>query len=242
MVSLEKLIAKLFILLGSLYTIAGALWCYVLFLISKKAGFFGHYLWGAGLCRLMGVRITTVGMANWDPEGTYIICSNHSSIWDIGVLASLNRPYAWISKAEIGRVPFMGPAMRRMGCYFIKRDRSAKDLNVMRAVEEGLRVGGSVVMFPEGTRARDGKLQPLKKGAFRLAQASGRPLLPVGIFGTFPIAPPGSLFTGRGHSVVVKVGKPFPIKAFGDLKQDICGFENELKQLVQDAQTIWQKG
>ncbi len=234
--------AKLFILLGGFYTFLAAMWCWVMFLHSKRQGFRGHYWWGKGLCRLMGIRVTAYGMENWDAATTYIIASNHSSIWDIVVLASLNRPYAWLSKAEIGRVPVMGAAMRRMGCYFIKRDRSTRDLNVMREVEEGLKTGGSVVIFPEGTRTRTGELQPLKKGAFRLAQASGQPLLPVGIFGTFPIAPPGSLFTGRGHRVVVNVGKPFPIKASEDLNAATDRFANELRGLVQDAQTIWQKG
>lgn len=234
---IRQINATFFILLGSLWTIYGAIHARIGFLISQKAGFAGHRFWARGLCKLMGIHVTVRGLENWREDTAYVVASNHSSIWDIAVLASLPREFVWISKAEVAKVPFMGGTMKAMGCHFVKRSNSARDVHVMKKVEDGLRQGKSVAVFPEGTRSRTGELLPFKKGAFRLAQNSGQPLLPIGIAGTFAIAPPGSLFTGRGHRVTLVVGKALAVPNDTELHLAMETFKKNLEELIQQART-----
>ncbi len=235
--TVRKLTAYFFIFLGTLWTIYGAINTWFWFKFSQKAGFDGHRAWARGLCRLMGIHIKTLGLENWESNRAYVIASNHSSIWDIAVLASLPRNFVWISKAEVGKVPFLGSTMRAMGCHFIRRGNSKRDVNVMGEVENGLREGRSVMVFPEGSRTRNGELLPLKKGPFRIAQNSGAAVLPIGISGTFDIAPPGILFSGRGHRVTVNIGKALFVANDTELHLAIETFQQSLQKLLQHART-----
>jgi 1-acyl-sn-glycerol-3-phosphate acyltransferase len=128
-------------------------------------------------------------------------------MFDIPLLCSLGHSLCWLSKEEMGKLPFVGWSMKAMGCFFVKRNRSGHDINVMKDVEDGLKRGASIVIFPEGTRTRTGKLLPFKKGAFKTAQNSGVPIIPIAITGTYQIAPPGQ-WPSRGHSVTVRIGSP----------------------------------
>ncbi len=235
---LRKLTNALFIFLAALWTVLGAFWIQIVFAVKPSRGYAAHRLWGRGLCRLMGIRLTLKGLENWKPETAYVVAPNHSSIWDIAVLAALPREFVWISKTEVAKIPFFGRTMRVMGCHFLKRNDAGRDYHVMQNVERGLQRGRSVVIFPEGRRTRDGELLPLKKGAIRVAQNSGAPLLPIGIHGTFPIAPTGTLFAGRGHEVTVNVGKPVAVPAEADLILALESFQKYLQNLVQEAKTI----
>lgn len=186
-----------------------AFWHIIGFSISEEAGHRAHRAWARGCCFLMGVHVRFEELENWPQDTAVVVAPNHSSMWDIMVLATLPFRFKWISKKEVKRLPLFGYAMNAMGCYFVSRDKSGKDLNIMKGVEDGLRNGVSVVIFPEGTRTRTGELLPFKKGAFRTAQNAGVPLLPVAIRGTFEIAPPGELPSKRGHHVTVRLGKPY---------------------------------
>lgn len=177
------------------------------FILVPKIGQKFQLGFGLGWLWLMGIRVETLGLENLPQTGGAILAPNHESMLDIPLLCSVGHPLCWLSKEEVGRLPFIGWSMKAMGCYFVKRNRSGHDLNVMKDVEDGLKRGASIVIFPEGTRTRTGKLLPLKKGAFRTAQNSGVPLIPIAITGTFQIAPPGQ-WPSRGHSVTVRIGSP----------------------------------
>ncbi len=98
-----------------------------------------------------------------------------------------------VFKKELTRVPIWGWALRYG--HFIMIDRS-NPRDAMASIEravQSIRSGHSVILFPEGTRTRDGKLQPFKRGAFSLAVKAGVPVVPVTINNTFGIMPKGSL-------------------------------------------------
>jgi len=176
----------------------------VTFPFSEKWGTLTHQTWGRGLIALLGINLKIQGIENLPKGG--VVAPNHESMFDMFVLACLPIHYRWISKESIGRIPVIGWAMRSMGCFFVRRDRTAHDLNVMREVERALREGATVVIFPEGTRSRTGELLPFKKGAFRTALNAGVPLIPMAISGTRNIAPPGRLPAHRGHGVTLTIG------------------------------------
>ncbi|NBT58621.1 1-acyl-sn-glycerol-3-phosphate acyltransferase [bacterium] len=192
-----------------------ALVCFIsvpFFIFWPKVGHKCQQLFGKGWVWLMAIRVEVHGLENIPQSGGAILAANHESMFDIPLLCSLGKPLCWLSKEEVGKIPFLGWALKAMGAYFVKRNQSGHDINVMKDVEDGLKRGALIVVFPEGTRTRTGKLLPLKKGAFKTAQNAQVPLVPIAITGTFQIAPP-SHWPTRGHSVTVRIGSPLVIPA-----------------------------
>ncbi len=149
--------------------------------VSESLMMDAHRLWAKGCLWIIGIHVRFEGLENLPRDHSVILAPNHASLFDILVLGAMPFNFKWLSKDEARKIPFVGWGMKRLGAFFVKRDRSGHDLNVLKGVEDGLRAGYSVVIFPEGTRTRTGQLLPLKKGAFKAAQNSGAPLLPVAI-------------------------------------------------------------
>ena len=159
-------------------------------------------LWGSG------VRVTISGLDVIDKEKSYIYIPNHLSFFDIfALLAYLPVDFKFILKKELMRVPILGWAMRRAKYISIDRSSAAKAKSTFKQAVERIRSGASIVIFAEGTRSKDGHLQPLKRGAFYLALESGTPIVPVAIKGTNKIMPKGS-FTLKKGSITIQLGKP----------------------------------
>jgi 1-acyl-sn-glycerol-3-phosphate acyltransferase len=159
-------------------------------------------LWGAG------VKIQIRGLSDIDKQKAYIFIPNHLSFFDIfSLLAYLPVDFKFILKKELIRIPILGWSMKRAGYISIDRSSPAKARRTLEQAVDRIKGGTSLVMFAEGTRGYDGRLQPLKRGAFQLAMASGVPVVPVAIKGTREIMPKGS-FTIRKGSIVIQLKKP----------------------------------
>src|SRR5262245_57438 len=156
------------------------------------------------LCRALGVRVRIQGAELIAEGGPYVFTPNHQAHIDIaallGYLPGNNR---FASKQELFDEPVLGAVMRTLGMLPVDRDDPMKSIGVLnRAVEQG----HSIIIFPEGTRSRDGQLLPFKKGAFVAAIEMGRPVVPVIIKGTHHLMPKGGyLSIHPGHvEIVVK--------------------------------------
>ncbi len=103
----------------------------------------------------------------------------------------------------------------------------------MKELEKGLKAGGRLAIFPEGTRTRSGALLPFKKGAFRTAQNAQVPLIPIAITGSRDIAKPGELPT-YGHKVTVRIGKAFWISPEMSLTDSMQQFRLQLSNLLSE--------
>jgi 1-acyl-sn-glycerol-3-phosphate acyltransferase len=159
-------------------------------------------LWGAG------VKVQIQGLSNIDRQKAYIFIPNHLSFFDIfSLLAYLPVDFKFILKKELIRIPILGWSMKRAGYISIDRSSPAKARRTLEQAVDRIKGGTSLVMFAEGTRGYDGRLQPLKRGAFQLAMASGVPVVPVAIKGTREIMPKGS-FALRKGSIVIQLEKP----------------------------------
>ena len=142
------------------------------------------------------------------PAGPSVLVANHLSLLDILVLFRLSTPFTWVSKAENFRVPLIGWNMRLNRYIPLTRGDRESVLRMLAQCEQALRDGTPVMMFPEGTRSRDGLLRPFKPGAFELALRVGVPVVPVVVCGTGDALPRrGFVLRGR-HEISVTVLHP----------------------------------
>ncbi len=134
------------------------------------------------------------------------------SQFDIFVLQGfLGVDFRWLAKKELFNVPIWGPAMRRSGYIPIDRSHGRKAIKSLDEAAQKIAAGTSVIIFPEGTRSKDGKLHDFKAGAMVLAIKSAVPIVPVAILGTYEILPKGKLLMTPGK-VQIRVGRPIETK------------------------------
>ena len=152
-------------------------------------------LWGVVSLRLAGMRLEIEGQEHLPAPGQPVIfVGNHQSNFDIlSYFAGLPLQFRWMAKAELFRVPLFGLAMRRSGYVAIDRSDRRKAMQSMTIAAERIRGGTSVVIFPEGTRSADGRLQEFKKGGFLIALKAQVPIVPVAISGSSQVMAKGEL-------------------------------------------------
>lgn len=171
--------------------------------------------WARAQLKAACVPVTVVGAENLPRGEPVVYVSNHQSWFDILALAAtLPGTVRFVSKKELAKVPFLGPAMRQAGHIFIDRKNLQQALGAYEEVSGVIRGGMSAILFAEGTRSRTGELQPFKKGPFVLAIAAQVPVLPVYCAGTFGIMPKGSIWV-RPRPVTLCIGEPIPTKGLG---------------------------
>lgn len=157
------------------------------------------------------------GKKKIDPKTTYVMVSNHSSGVDILILFRLYRHYKWVAKQSLFYWPFIGWNMWLNGYISIVRSRGRSKLMMMDKAANAVRAGNSVMLFPEGTRTRDGNIQPFKTGAFRLALDTKSPILPVAIIGTFHAINRNSLLIHKNYYIRLVVLDPIPYEEIAQL-------------------------
>lgn len=151
--------------------------------------------WARNILWASGVEVVLHGTQHL-PEGEpQVLVSNHLSIFDIlAQAATLPLPFHFVGKKELNRVPFFGRAWRAAGHISLDRSNRADAIRSLRAAGQRIQqTRGKVVIYPEGTRSRTGKLQPFKKGAFMLAIEAKVPVVPTVVRGSFAILQPDTL-------------------------------------------------
>ena len=139
---------------------------------------------GVTAMRLNGRWRFRVRGALADPRRPYVVIANHESYADVFLLSVFPWEMKWLSKDTMFKIPCMGWMMQMAGDIKLVRGDRDSTLNAITQCRDRLAKRVSVMIFPEGTRSRDGTLLPFKDGAFRLAIESGAPLLPIAIAGT----------------------------------------------------------
>lgn len=145
----------------------------------------------------------------------HVVVSNHQSMLDIFVLARLPREMKWVAKAELFRIPWIGWMFRLSGDIPVDRAETRSGREAMVRARRYLETGMHVMLFPEGTRSRDGAMLPFKAGAFKLAIEAGAPLLPVAIHGAAEGMPKGSPWVRPAH-VRVRILEPVETAGLGE--------------------------
>jgi 1-acyl-sn-glycerol-3-phosphate acyltransferase len=170
--------------------------------------------WAKSICAASGVVVSVTGTEKLDAEKPYIFAANHQSQFDIFALQGfLGVDFRWLAKKELFQVPIWGHAMRRAGYIPVDRSRGRQALKSLGEAAQKIAAGTSVIIFPEGTRTKDGKMQDFKAGAMVLAIKSGVDIVPVAIKGTYEILPKGKLLINPGN-VSIRVGNPITTKNY----------------------------
>jgi 1-acyl-sn-glycerol-3-phosphate acyltransferase len=159
-------------------------------------------LWGAG------IKARAIGWEKVPTDSAVVFASNHQSLFDIWMLASLIPTHVrFVSKKELSRVFLLGRAMTAAGHIFLDRENRQRAFGAYDEAAQAIQRGTSAVVFPEGTRSRTGELQPFKKGPFVLAIAAQVPIVPTYCAGTFTLLPKGSSRI-TPHPVAALFGDP----------------------------------
>jgi len=166
-------------------------------------------------CRFLGIKVAISGLERLDPATAYVFMANHLSFIDGPIAATaIRRPVRIILKKSIFRIPVLGIGMRYVG--FVPVDRKGVkggQKSIRRAAELLIEKGYSFLVFPEGTRSRDGNIQPFRRGGFFLALDGRAPIVPMTIKGSFKIMPKGQWHAEKGVVRIV-FHDPVPVEGY----------------------------
>lgn len=153
-------------------------------------------------------RCTSKWLEKLDPNEKYIVACNHASNMDpVIVGAFFPRRLRYFAKEELFVNWFLGTCIRALGAVPVSRNDNASAAGALRGFMKLYQDGNDVLIFPEGGRTLDGKLQPLEGGVGVIASHTHAPILPVFIHGSFKAMPPGSAFI-KPTKVKITFGKP----------------------------------
>lgn len=181
--------------------------------------------------RILGVRVEVTGVDVVEKNKSYIFMSNHLSFLDGPLLyLVIPQPIRVILKKEIFRIPVIGSGMKLVG--FVPVDRKGIR-GGKQSIDQAARLikekRYSFLIFPEGTRSRNGKLQDFRRGGFFLALSSQSAIVPISIQGTYELMPKGNFFVNKGK---IKVAFHSPVSVHGDRKENLPGLLEKVKSVI----------
>jgi 1-acyl-sn-glycerol-3-phosphate acyltransferase len=187
--------------------------------------------WSGWVTSFAGVKIVVENRATLDPAQPYVFMSNHASSLDIWtVFVAVPRRIRLIAKKQLGRIPLLGWVMRAGRFIFIDRGNGVAARRSIDEAGQRIHNGDSVLLFPEGTRTRDGALLPFKKGGFHLAVKAGVPIVPIALRGTRELMPAGS-YLCRAGTVTAVIGEPIPTQGLTD--EERAGLTERVRSIVE---------
>jgi fatty-acyl-CoA synthase len=214
-------------------------WVMVHFIKDHRAA--GRFTSGALkiLFALIGCRVTVVGKEYMDTPGAKVYASNHTSYFDVlPLMLGLGGAYRFVAKVEVGGMPFVGTFLKQMGHLKFDRTDAESRLRQAQELEEFLKNGESVFVFPEGTFTKEDGVRPFQLGAFKAAVATGVPIIPVALAGTRKFLRDGT-YLPRPSSVTITLSPPIYPRTAGSTQDaaDSSGWHEliRLRDAARDA-------
>ena len=196
-------------LFSSIPLFVGSLIIWLLTVAFDKNRVLLHYFtcfWGYLYIWIMPTwKLTVKGKEHFRKGETYVIVSNHQSQLDILVSFGLFKPFKWVSKIEVFKVPLIGWNMSLNNYVKLRRGNRESIVKMMQDCSTHLKNGSSIFLFPEGTRSPTGQIKTFKPGAFTLALKEKVNILPVVINGSKDVLPKHSLALKGSHHISVEV-------------------------------------
>jgi 1-acyl-sn-glycerol-3-phosphate acyltransferase len=164
----------------------------------------------------------------------YVVVANHESNADPFLISYLPLDMRFIAKESLFKPPVTGWILKMGGDIPLRRGQKDSVEQMFAECDRTLRHGMSVMVFPEGTRSKDGTLLPFKDGAFQMAVDAGVPILPVAISGTKDCLPKGSAWFGEAKAVAKMLPR---IETEGLTRADVPRIRDEARSRIQEAVT-----
>ena len=188
----HTLLVCMFVIMISPFDRKGNMACYA----SKFWSLFNVFL--------SGTRIVIHGKDKIEKGRTYIIMSNHQSLFDVlALIGKLPLQIRWIIKSEIRKIPVFGYTLERVGHIYIDRKRREDAYLSLDTAVRKIKEGTSVVIFPEGTRSSNGRLLKFRYGGAIMAIKSGVPILPITVNGGRFVLPRDTLSLRPGRIKII---------------------------------------
>jgi len=183
--------------------------CLTIIIISPfdRKGNMIHYIgkfWSLLNIFLSGTRLTIKGKEKINTNFTYIVMSNHQSLFDVwALIGKIPLQIRWIVKSEIRKMPIFGYTLERMGHVYVDRKNRTAAYTSLETASGKIKRGTSVIIFPEGTRSLDGHMLRFHMGGMIIALKSGVPILPVTVNGSRFVLPKNTLALMPGKIEIV---------------------------------------
>jgi len=180
------------------------------------------------ITRVAGMQVNVEGRENI-PEGVCLFAANHTSNADApAIVGAIPRRLAIFGRKSLFDIPIVGLAFRLAKFVPVDRGNREAALGSVKQAVEYIKTGSSFLVYPEGTRSPDGRMQRFKKGSFVMAIEAGVPIVPVACAGAHRIMKKNSLIIHPGR-VTVRFGKPVDVSGY-TVEQ-----RNALAEKVHDA-------
>jgi 1-acyl-sn-glycerol-3-phosphate acyltransferase len=179
------------------------------------------FSWSGRILEEAKVDLHVSGLERAPANETFVIMSNHQSLYDIPVLfQALRRRVRMVAKRELFAIPGWGRAMRLAGMVEVDRGDRAKAIQSLDNAKVALSHGTSIWIAPEGTRGPGDHLLPFKQGGFHMALSIGARILPVSLEGTSRILTAHGRTVHEGIRVQVTVGEPIATQPYGEERRE----------------------
>lgn len=204
---------------------------------NKFWGYYPPKWWSRLVCWTALCRIKTKGHENLDPKQSYVFIANHQGYFDVFlVYGFLNQNIKWVQKQSLRKIPFVGKASEIAGHVFVDNSSVASRAKTINRAKEQIVDGVSMMMFPEGARTLDGKLQRFKRGAYQVAYDMKLPIVPLTINGPYDVLRRNTKTMKPGKLELI-IHRPIPTEHLTE--EDIPALMEQTKNIIHSG--LWEK-
>lgn len=185
-------------------------------------------IWAKSLLKFSGIKLTIIGKKNVPLDKKVIFTCNHQSMTDILILlASSPASTGFMAKKSLFKIPFLGVAMKHIGCMPLERNNPKKDLKTLYKAAENMKPGFGIVVFPEGTRSKTGKIADFKRGFVTIAKKSNSLAIPTTIIGSHKTIKKGQMLLKKAD-VSIEFSTPY----------NVCDSDKTAKEIAKEVEDI----